>query len=522
MTQLQTNISKVTIFRDGARVTRIGKLHLGKGARKLVVEGITDHADTNSFRVKGKGPAKLSSIDVRYISEVFEPTEDMKPLHNELKELQKKEQELVDDIEFQNTRLGNLEMMMQEFSNYFGLVYAANEGDISQLSEMDKKSSKMTFDTQTNKRDLEDELEEIRKKIEVLRKNIGRINSERRTETSVNVEISLEVSEESDIEIEVTYQVNNARWHPTYDVDLLLKKTKLRRMAQLYNGTEEDWEKVSLTVSTATARPVVAVEGTPYYVGVYSPEMERTRSDDRKMKKEAPRPAAKAMLSSAPPAPPPEIEEEFAEATETVSGIVVYEIQKPMTIPSDNEKHPVTLVEEELDSTTIHYWYADGMAEVVAQDKVTNKDNVILPGKMKVYAEGEYIGETSIEQISPREAFKIGTRSAYDVKAEKKLVHREVEKAGVMRGKLRRSYKYRLEIENFSKYPVEIDVFDRIPHSVSTAIEVKSYWEKVGIEKENLGIVEWHRIIQPNEKTAIEYEYEVAWEKEVTIHPRLP
>ena len=526
LTEVKTEITKVTIFRDGARVTRAGKVTLAKGPQKAEIYGITEYASADSFRVKGKGPAKLSSIDIQTITEVFEPSDEVKPLHGELDELQKKLEEIQDDIDFHSGRLANLNSMVSEFSNYYGQVYAANEGEIGQLIEMDKTASKMFLDTKKSIRGLEDKREEVTKKIEVVRQNISRIGAKRRTESFNTVEVALEIMEDSEIELEVTYQVYNARWNPIYDVDLLPGKAKLRRMALLYNQTKEDWKNVDLVVSTATARPVTAVEATPYYIGVYDPTIERTRSrDDLKMKKSGmPKPsmAMRAEKDMAPPAPPPEMVEEFAEATETVSGIAVYELPKKVTIPSDNEKHPITLIEEELESETIHYWYAEGMAEVVAQDKVTNGGNVILPGKVKVYAEGDYIGETSISQISPREEFKLGTRTAYDVKAEKKLTHREVEKAGLTRGKLRRSYKYRLEIQSFSKRSVDIDVFDRVPHSESTAIEVKAEWEKFGVKKQHLGILEWHKSIQPDEKTTIEYEYEVSWEKGISVHPPLP
>ncbi len=516
-------ITTVTIFRDGARITRTGKIALEKGPQKVIVEGITEYATVDSFRVKGKGPAKLSTIDLQLMSEVFEPSSDVKPLHEELKELVKKQEEIHDDIEFHSASLANTESMVSEFSSYYGQVFAANEGEISQLAEMDKNSSKMLLDTRSTIRELEEKREEIAKKIEVVRANINRIGSEHRTESTYSVEVTLDVDNASEIELEVTYQVNNAHWYPSYDVDLHPGIAKLRRMALLYNRTKEDWNDVDLVVSTATARPVEAVEATPYYVGVYDPALERTRSMSDKMKKSAARPSRVAAPKGiAPPAPPAEIAEEFAEATETVSGIAVYELQKPVSIPSDNEKHPITLIEEELKSESIHYWYAEGMSEVVAQDEVTNGDSVILPGKVKVYAEGDYIGETSLAQISPREEFKIGTRTAFDVKAEKKLAHREVEKAGVMRGKLKRSYMYRLEIQSFSKRPIEIDVFDRVPHSVSTSIEVKADWEKIGADNENLGVLEWHKTIQPDQKAIIEYEYEISWEKGITVHPPLP
>lgn len=526
LTEVKTEITNVTIFRDGARVTRTGKVTLAKGPQKAEINGITEYASADSFRVKGRGPAKLSSIDIQTTTEVFEPSDDVKPLHDELDKLQKNLEEIQDDINFHTERLANLSSMVSEFSNYYGQVYAANEGEIDQLSEMDKTSSKMFLDTKKSIRDLEDKREEVTKKIEVIRYNISRIGAMKRTESFNNVEVTLELSEDSEIEIEVTYQVYNARWNPIYDVDLLPGKAKLRRIALLYNQTKEDWNNVNLIVSTATARPVTAIEATPYYIGVYDPSIERARRrESPKMKKSGmpmPSIAMKVDMKMAPPAPPPEMVEEFAEATETVSGIAVYELPKKITIPSDNEKHPVTLIEEELESETVHYWYAEGMAEVVAQDKVTNGSNVILPGKVKVYAEGDYIGETSLSQISPREEFKLGTRTAYDVKAEKKLTHREVEKAGLTKGKLRRSYKYRLEIQSFSKRSIEIDVFDRVPHSESTSIEVKAEWEKFGVKDQHLGILEWHKSIQPDEKTIIEYEYEVSWEKGITVQPPLP
>lgn len=526
MTNLQTTISKVTVFRDAARVTRTGKVKLETGPHKVLVTGITNYAQADSFRVKGRGPAKLTSIDVQSASEVFEPSAKIKPLYDELKELEKKRIGIQDDIEFQQNRLIQVNNMVVEFTNHFGMVYAANEGDIKSLIEMDKKSAKIASEVQQEIRKLNEELVEIDDNMQVLRNNIGRINSERKTVSTYTVEVSLEVSSASEVELDITYQTGRATWAPRYDVDLYPEKAKLRRLAMVTNQTQEDWSEIDLIVSTATARPVEAVEGRPFYITAYDPSLVERRAPKSGRRDRMPKPSMRMKAAGvggfAPPAPPQEIIEEFAEAVETVSGIAVYELPKKMMIPSDNERHPVTLIEEDLDSSTIHYWYAEGMAEVVAQDKVVNNDSVILPGKMKVFSEGDYIGETSIGQISPREEFKIGTRVAYDVKAEKKLVEREMEKAGMLRGKLRRFYRYKLELQSFSKRKIEIEVFDRIPHSVSTQIEVKIDWEKLVPKSHDLGVIEWHRELEPNEKKNIEYEYEVVWEKEVTISPPLP
>ncbi|MHA1365508.1 MAG: hypothetical protein ACTSP5_03740, partial [Candidatus Heimdallarchaeota archaeon] len=46
---------------------------------------------------------------------------------------------------------------------------------------------------------------------------------------------------------------------------------------------------------------------------------------------------------------------------------------------------------------------------------------------------GEFIGETYVEQIAPKEDFKLGAREEMKIKAEKKLLEREKEKAGIVR-----------------------------------------------------------------------------------------
>ena len=529
MTELETRISNVTVFRDGARVTRTGKTNLAAGAQKLLISGVTASAQEDSFRVKGKGPATISSIDVRRMETVYEPKEDKKQLIAQLKKLEGNRKTITDEIEMHTSRLTYLNGMMGEFASTFGMVYAADEAVISQLTEIDSTSGKMIAQTKKKLRELNDKLKDIDDQIQVLRQNLGVIESRRRTETFYEVEVSLEASKAGVIELELAYQCSGAGWISTYDIDLLPKVAKIRRIAIVRNRTREQWEEVTLVISTATARPVEAVEPTPYMITAYDPQEERRRIATRasrplamkKMAKRAPPPSAAPMEASVPP-PPPEMEEEFAEASETISGIAVYEVSKPFTIPADDEEHPVTLIEEEMDSRTLHYWFADAMSEVVAQNEVTNGDTVLLPGKVKIYSEGEYIGETSLELMSPREKFKLGTRVAHNVKAKKKLVEREVEKAGLTRGKLRRSYKYRLELENFAKQTIDIEIVDRVPHSLSTSIEVKADWEKLGVDKHELGIMEWHRKVNAGEKAEIEYAFEVQWERGISINPPLP
>ena len=72
------------------------------------------------------------------------------------------------------------------------------------------------------------------------------------------------------------------------------------------------------------------------------------------------------------------------------------------------------------------------------------------------------------------------------------------------------------------KLAIEVEVVDRVPHSTSTKIEVKLDLSKIGEMKHELGVIRWTKNIDAGQKAEIVYEYEVLWEKDVTVSPPLP
>ncbi len=528
--EMITSITNVTVFRDGARVTRSGREQLIPGENEVIISGLSYLAQDDSFRVKGRGAAVLKGIDVKQKTQTFEPEGDLGALIEELETLQKKRQTITDDIEQQNSRLGLLSAISQQFSAEFGKWYAAGESGMEQLDEMDKTSLKLVSDAKKKIRELHDRLEDIDAKIQVVQTNIQRMRGHRRTETTKEVKVLLDVKENTEIELEMTYQLGASGWAPTYDVDIGDGTANVKRIAMVHNGTLEDWLDVDLMVSTASARRVEAVEATPYYVNVYSPTLGAVGTGGGALKGYAEggvddfdgEMELYAVEEALMPEPAPEIIETYATASETLSGTIIYDVPGKVSLPAGEEPQPITLTEESFDAKRLYYWNAYAMPEVVAQDEITNGDSVMLPGNVRVYAKGDFLGETSIGLKAPRETFRLGTRTAYDVKAEKKLVEKDTEKAGLTRGKRRRGYRYQLEIKSFSKELLDIRIVDRIPHSNSEKIEVEFKPMDIVPKKNEMGVLEWEVKIEAQKKITIKYAFEVEWERDLTIRPPLP
>jgi len=525
--EIDTSISKVTVFRNGARVIRSGSLEVEPGDLKIRVGGISSSAVEDSFRVDGHGKAHIVALDVQRRERVFEPQKGIDHIYSKLKELRRRLMALDDEIEIENLKISSMQQLLDDFSENYGTILAANETDISLLANIDSKSSEVKSKARKKLRELSNKREDFQTEIEILESEIGKINSETKTEAFYDLDIDLEAEEKGTIQLELTYQTDGATWSPSYDVNVDRDSCVIRRIGLICNNTGEDWKDIQLRVSTATATPANAVEGTPFYITAYDPEVIRARKERAKRSlKMAPAAAEPAPLGESgaapPPSPPIELEETFAMPSETVSGISFYDVPDRISIPPDDENHPVTLSEEELDSSTTYYWYADEMPYVAAQNEVTNGSHLILPGKAKVYEENDLVGETAIPQISPHEKFRIGTRIANKVKGEKKLVKRQIQKSGLTRGKIQQNYGYTLSLENFAEKKIEVTVKDRIPHSLNPSIEIEIIETDPKPKTSELGILEWNLQIEEGNSISIEYGYKVTWEKETVIVPPLP
>ncbi len=533
MKELQTKITSATVFRDGARVVRTGKTEIEKGEQVIRVSGITQYAHEDSFRVKGRGHAILRGIDVKKISKTYEPEGDTKKMLEKLKTLEKQRRDIQDQYEVHQARIEQQTKVMNQFSTEFGKWFSVGETGLDNLTKMDKANQDIIKKAKKALRQLAREMQEIDAESGAIRENIQRIQGERRTETHSEVYVTVDAKQSTTLELEVTYQISLANWYATYDVDIGEGTTSLKRIAMISNNSIEDWEDINLIVSTASAQPVSIVKPNPYYVHTYQEAMATIgygggpsgppASSMRSVAKEFDDEVEESMMAdSISEEPMPEIIEEYASSSETLGGITVYEVPGEVTIEANRDPSPITLTLEEFESKRLHYWNAYAMQEVVAQDEITNGDSVLLPGPVKVYAAGDYIGETNLDTISPREKFRLGTRAAYDVKAERKLLEKDTEKAGFARGKQKRGYKYSVELKNFSKHEIKIRVVDRIPYSNSEKILVEMEESSLAYKKMELGILTWETKMDKDQELKIEYSYDVEWEKDLSIRPPLP
>lgn len=516
-----SEIDSVTVFRDGARVTRIANLPLESGTHILRFEVLTPYIDTNSVRVRGKGKGALSNINVYPLWRELQPEGDLVALLTRKEELENQSKEIQEEIQFYENRVKQFSTLVDSFVSTFPQFYSAGESTINTLTDLDSLTSEKILELKKTIRDKSKKLKEVNEEMQIVINNIQKY-SKTKTEQVYVVEVTLEAAQRSEFTLEVTYQTGGASWTPIYDVNIEDGKAIIRTNAAIRNRTREDWNNIQLTVSTATSKPAVVVEPKPYYIDVYVPQPVEKKDLARAAGRPPPVPAhyeegAKMEVQAKEVGAEPELVESFATPEVALSGIQIYNVPGRVSIPADNSDHPIVLTENTFSSERFYYWYNETGGEVIALDEITNGEGVLLPGRVKVFASGDYMGESSIGLISPGEKFRLGARFTYEVKVEKKLVAREAEKAGLTKGKLRNEYKYQIKLNNYSSDKAKIELVDRIPHSLSPEIEVKINSVKPQPDKQELGILRWKLELRPKEEMEVSYEYSVEWNKNYTV-----
>lgn len=260
--KVKSSIKQVTVFLEGAQVTRQAAVPLKSGVTTLTFTGISPAIQEQSIQVEAPA-VKILSVSFRI---------------NHLDEVQKPEK--ITSLEQERRRL--LGLVAQEES--FLEVYKEEEsilntnksiGGTEKGVEIEELKVAMDY---FRKRLLEIKHEQltVTRNIRKYNEEVGKIEAQLRELSLVKSqptgEITVKVSAKNSIlaDLKVKYVVQEARWFPSYDIRAINIKSPvaITYKANVSQQSGEDWENVDLTISSGNptevgARPIIK----PWYLG---------------------------------------------------------------------------------------------------------------------------------------------------------------------------------------------------------------------------------------------------------------
>jgi len=547
---LEAPIKEVTVYADRALVTRCGSIELEAGGYELRVNNLPQFL-RDSLRAAGRGAQGIRILNVD-IATAFHS----RPPEAELMALQDVLERLVQNMQLLEGRRSALNDRRQwlralgEQSRDFAKGLAQGQMKPQDCADFFSFAANQALQDAETAQSLEVELKHVQQEIEAKNRELAQKQGNILADRLAAV-VTVTLAETSMFELELSYLVMGASWHPQYDVRVQMAgeqgegEVELTYVGVVQQSTGERWEDVGLSLSTA--RPSLAAvlpELDPWYINVYTPPVPR------------PLHAAKSRIASTPgilgdqhtnlpmqsfamPAMAvadggtfdEEQEEQIQERTprsadvatatvEQAGTALIFRVGRSVDIPSDNSPHKTTIARDNL-PCTFDYVSAPLIDEQVhlRATIVNTTERVLLSGDASIFLSSEYVGTTNVKTTAPTEKFKIFLGIDDGIKVKRELIERNVEKGNALQGNIRRiTYAYRITVHNYANAPRRVVIRDQLPVSKHERVKVKvQSISPTPTERTRLELITWQFTLAGDGEQKIDYRFVVEHPQDVKV-----
>jgi len=515
-----STIDAVTVYPDGATVTRVITLDLPSGDNTLVARDFPLSLDPSSLRVEGESGAKLTigAIDAK-------PPRPAPPVN--LSEIDRKIEALRDqraDLDGAVASAGARKKFAERFaeSSPAGL---GEKGEARPLSDWRAAFAAVAEEIAN----ADTVIRDAQRKQRELDREIARLEQDRNTKPPSKLEVRIDLASAAATRatLRVTYAVRNARWTPLYDarLDTGAKDHKpsieLVRRAEITQATGEDWSDVTLGVSTVrTAR------------GGSAPDLNSLIVQYPQVPRPLALGAARDRAFSAPPAPAAEpVAQDAAtnlakKAEEQQATVEIGAFQTAFRIPGrvsvGANEGPKSL---RIATTTItpdllirSAPVADPTAFLEASF-VQSDDAPLLPGRVSIYRDGMFVGRGKMAAAGKDETVRLGFGADDKVKIERAVLRRNEGSAGLIVTTAKTDERaFRTTVRNGHDFAIKVAIQDQLPVSENEDITVEMLPSTTPPTVTNVhdrrGVVEWAFEAKPGEVRDINFAWRVRWPKD--------
>ena len=529
-----SDISAVTVFPDRADVERVAQIAVPAGKHTIVFNGLPAGLITDSVRVAGKGSSgfTIGSVETKQIFTSELAVTEENNLQNKISALRDQRRFIESQIRAADTGKAFLESLTKT------PVLPAGQVGIQTLSPSTWQEAWHTIQNGMNELGRESiekqiKLRSIDNEITALNSRLRQISTGRKSYKQVR--INVEAGRSVQARMTVQYQIMGASWKPLYEARLNSsdQTVSIVQYGNIAQQTGEDWTNVALTLSTA--RPSVTMQPP-----VLSPIWLNLRNKEpvvqyRKSMRAAPMMAKMASNFAASDdmmetesmalgdAMPPMMEEEASFVQTAAVGTEfsgVFAIKGVSNVPADGSEYRFNIGDyaSKAEIRAEIFPKADASAYLIAT-LVFNGQLPLLPGRIALFRDGEFIGNSDMDLLRPNEKLHLAFGQDEKIRVVYTTLGGETSEGGVITRETRKDVLSRTDVQNLHKQPLKIAVYEQMPISRNSDLSVKVIKDKTTagyvVEPNNkVGLIRWESIYQPQEKKEILYGYSISWPKD--------
>ncbi|TIC16065.1 hypothetical protein E3Q11_02216 [Wallemia mellicola] len=380
----QCPINNVILYQDRAQIDRNLQVDVTHGQNSVTLKNLTNAIDRDSLKVT------TTTSDLLLFDVIFHPSTSKRREPEELVKARNAHRLLV--IE-KDVLLHEIETL----NNFGTTINTSQTADPAKtLENYLNILPGRSLNAHTKLLDVETQMEVVQEQIHDLEQEYYRCQSG----ADSSVEIIFSVQSTGLVMLNLSYMVNDASWSPLYDVRASTDGTmEIDYRAQVWQSTGEDWDAVSLILSTST--PSVGSEIPtliPSKVQIKPPP--QPRGPQMRMLSKAAMSDASAVPEAALFCANVSVQNHTLSSSFTIDGRT--------TVASDNKEHKVSIRKLTLDSTMKWICVPTQSERAYLQSVVTNdSDAPLLHGDALVFLDGSFVSRSVVPEAAPGASFDL-------------------------------------------------------------------------------------------------------------------
>jgi uncharacterized protein (TIGR02231 family) len=472
----------VTIYQQGAFVTRTLSTNLQKGLQKITIIGLPRNIEQNTLFASAPEGVKIVSFAKVNAKLTPQMTKTIAAQADSVQEFAY----LSSKLKLHRNAYNNEYNLINENKNLAG-TNGVKADELEKVANLYRRKLRELADLMHN---LDRELAEIStKKSEVSRRQQQNVNNFSNQVSAVELTIKSEKTQTSKLNIK--YFLSSASWSPNYNFRFngLNEPCYFEANAAISNYSNDDWEDVKITLSTATPQKRLSPEAfQTWFVnqgnisrGKSSYEMNMTSnqiSEKRNFK------ADKAGA-------------DFTNETSTEM-TVTYELQDPISLTTQSQTAFVEIKSITTNPSFKHIVNLGSCDDTYLTANITEWQKWrLLSGPIQIYNYGELNGTASFDTYLLSDTMQIPLGIDRNVVIKYKTIVDKREKS-FMSSNYSHEFRFEISVKNNNSRAINIEMIDQVPVSRSEKIKIEIN-EISGAEYEaEIGKITWKLEIPAN------------------------
>jgi len=504
---VDSKIDNVTVFLNGAQISRKATIQIPKGTTDLVFHDVSTAVNPQSIQVTTDFDITVLSVNhqINYIEEQSK-REEITKLDTQLKALKEK-------LNYQTAML----QVFQQEENMLIKNQAIGGSNVllkaADLKEaMDFQRARMT-EVKNKQLEINQIIATINKDITKIQQQLNELNAQN-TRASGEIVVTVMSKEAGVAKMGLSYVVNNAGWYPSYDLRVtdISKPMYIKYKANVYQNSGEDWKDVKLTLSSGDPKE----SGTKPTLNVWNLDIIPKNPSALNeltvvaygIQRKSAQPEEKSMMirGSQPLMAPAAIPKATVSEGQTA---FQFEIEQAYNIPSDGKQHTVDVQENTINATYEYFCIPKKDKDVFLTARITNWEELnLLNGDANLYFEGTYLGKAFLDTRNTKDTLEISLGRDKNILVNRTKL-KEYSRNQVLGSSKTDERSWEITIRNKKQQPINITIQDQFPTSTNKDIVVDKGNYKEGSLDETTNMITWRLKIGPAKEKKIGFNYSV-------------